>query len=216
MTSSSSPRHDAVAAKHFVPMAVRRVDAIRPRVIHVYRHAAYPQAIRELKTSGEQGRQCQSRPTPQGRQPVVPIHRGNGPAPPLTWIDSESKSNFRSFRSTYPNPARTRLDTDATLAIGRATMRHPSPQPDAPPPSAPSRPSPSANRAVAKRTQELPYIHTRRRVSPHPNNPPKPKPRARTQAAQPPSPRPPTPDPRPRRRSRHIRLAFPPPWMYKQ
>jgi len=59
-----SPRRDAVAAKHFLQMAMWRVGGIRPRVINVDGHAAYPQAIRELKASGELGRQCRCRPTP--------------------------------------------------------------------------------------------------------------------------------------------------------
>jgi len=38
-------------------MAIWRVGGIRPRVINVDGHAAYPQAIRELKASGELSRQ---------------------------------------------------------------------------------------------------------------------------------------------------------------
>ena len=59
-----SPRRDAVAAKHFLQMAMWRVGGTRPRVINVDGHAAYPQAIRELKASGELRRQCRCRPTP--------------------------------------------------------------------------------------------------------------------------------------------------------
>src|SRR5262245_32689064 len=44
-----SPKRDVVAAKHFLQMAMWRVGGIRPRVINVDGHAAYPQAIRELK-----------------------------------------------------------------------------------------------------------------------------------------------------------------------
>jgi transposase-like protein len=59
-----SPKRDAVAAKHFLQMAMWRVDGIRPRVINVNGHAAYPQAIRELKSSGELGQQGRCRPAP--------------------------------------------------------------------------------------------------------------------------------------------------------
>jgi transposase-like protein len=59
-----SPRRDALAAKYFLQMAMWRVGGIRPRVINVDGHAAYPQAIRELKASGELGPQCRCRPTP--------------------------------------------------------------------------------------------------------------------------------------------------------
>jgi transposase-like protein len=58
-----SPKRDAVAAKQFLQMAMWRVGGIRPRVINVDGRAAYPQAIRELKASGELGWQCQCRPT---------------------------------------------------------------------------------------------------------------------------------------------------------
>ena len=59
-----SPKRDTVAAKRFLQMAMWRVGGIRPRVINVDGHAAYPQAIRELEASGELGRQCDCRPTP--------------------------------------------------------------------------------------------------------------------------------------------------------
>ena len=51
-----SPNRDAVAAKHFLRMALWRVGGLRPRVINVDGHPAYPQAIRELKASGELSR----------------------------------------------------------------------------------------------------------------------------------------------------------------
>src|SRR5215510_6040441 len=59
-----SRKRDAVAAKHFLQMAMWRVGGMRPRVINVDGHATYPQAIRELKASGELGPQCRCRPTP--------------------------------------------------------------------------------------------------------------------------------------------------------
>ena len=58
-----SPKRDAVAAKHFLQMAVWRVGGLRPRVIHVDGHPAYLQAIRELKASGELSRRCRCRPS---------------------------------------------------------------------------------------------------------------------------------------------------------
>src|SRR5262245_55310928 len=52
-----------------------RVGGIRPRVINVDGHAAYSQAIRELKASGELGRQCQCRPTPYLNNVLEQDHR---------------------------------------------------------------------------------------------------------------------------------------------
>ena len=63
--STSSSRPGAMpSAKHSLQMARWRVGGIRPRVINVDGHAAYPLAIRKLKASGELGQQCQCRPTP--------------------------------------------------------------------------------------------------------------------------------------------------------
>ena len=70
-----SPKRDAVAAKHFLQMAMWGVGGIRPRVINVDGHAAYPQAIRELKASGELGRQCRCRPTPYLNNVLEQDHR---------------------------------------------------------------------------------------------------------------------------------------------
>jgi transposase-like protein len=70
-----SPKRDAVAAKHFLQMAMWRVGGIRPRVINVDGHAAYPQAIRELKASGELGRRCKCRPTPYLNNVLEQDHR---------------------------------------------------------------------------------------------------------------------------------------------
>src|SRR5215471_1527453 len=58
-----SPNRDAVAAKHFLRMALWRVGGLRPRVINVDGHPAYPQAIRRLKASGELSRRCRCRPS---------------------------------------------------------------------------------------------------------------------------------------------------------
>ena len=70
-----SPKRDAVAAKHFLQMALSRVGGVRPRVINVDGHAAYPQAIRELKASGELGRRCRCRPTPYLNNVLEQDHR---------------------------------------------------------------------------------------------------------------------------------------------
>ena len=70
-----SPKRDAVAAKHFLQMALWRVGGVRPRVINVDGHAAYPQAIRELKASGELGRRCRCRPTPYLNNVLEQDHR---------------------------------------------------------------------------------------------------------------------------------------------
>ena len=70
-----SPKRDAVAAKHFLQMALWRVGGLRPRVINVDGHPAYPQAIRELKASGELGRQCRCRPTPYLNNVLEQDHR---------------------------------------------------------------------------------------------------------------------------------------------
>ena len=59
-----SPKRDAVAAKHFLQMALWRTGQIRPRVINVDGHASYPPAIANLKKSGELGCRCQCRPCP--------------------------------------------------------------------------------------------------------------------------------------------------------
>ena len=57
-----SPRRDAVAAKHFLQLALGRTGPIRPRVVNVDGHPAYPQAIAELQADGQLGRHCRYRP----------------------------------------------------------------------------------------------------------------------------------------------------------
>ena len=59
----------------FLQMALWRVAGVRPRVINVDGHAAYPQAIRELKASGELGRRCRCRPTPYLNNVLEQDHR---------------------------------------------------------------------------------------------------------------------------------------------
>ena len=70
-----SPKRDAVAAKHFLQMALWRTGKIRPRVINVDRHASYPPAIAELKKTGELGRRCQCRPCPYLNNVLEQDHR---------------------------------------------------------------------------------------------------------------------------------------------
>ncbi len=48
-----SPHRDRVAAKHFLQLALGRVGYLRPRVINVDGHPAYPSVITELKQAGE-------------------------------------------------------------------------------------------------------------------------------------------------------------------
>ena len=59
-----SPKRDAVAAKYFLQVALWRTGQVRPRVINVDGHAAYPAAIAELKASGKLGHRCRCRPCP--------------------------------------------------------------------------------------------------------------------------------------------------------
>jgi len=50
------PKRDPVCGQAFLKNGLVASGRIRPRVIEVDGHAAYPQAIRELKASGELGR----------------------------------------------------------------------------------------------------------------------------------------------------------------
>jgi transposase-like protein len=59
-----SPKRDTMAAKHFLQMALWRSGQMRPRVINVDGHAAYPAAFAELQQTGELGQRCQCRPRP--------------------------------------------------------------------------------------------------------------------------------------------------------
>ncbi len=56
-----SPHRDPVAAKHFLQLALGRVGYLRPRVINVDGHPAYPSVITELKQAGELPRICRCR-----------------------------------------------------------------------------------------------------------------------------------------------------------
>src|SRR5213595_3062367 len=59
-----SPKRDALAAKHFLRLALTHAGQIRPRVINVDRHPAYSEVIADLKRDGELGRNCRCRPVP--------------------------------------------------------------------------------------------------------------------------------------------------------
>src|SRR5215510_10652722 len=56
-----SPYRDLIAAKSFLQLAISRAGRIRPRVINVDGHPAYPAAVAELKRSGVLGLSCQCR-----------------------------------------------------------------------------------------------------------------------------------------------------------
>jgi IS6 family transposase len=70
-----SPKRDLKAAKAFLQSATLQVDARRPRVINVDGHPAYPDAIEELKRSGELGRNCRCRRAPYLNNILEQDHR---------------------------------------------------------------------------------------------------------------------------------------------
>ena len=70
-----SPNRDAIAAKHFLRWALVRAGEIRPRVINVDGHPAYPQVIADLKRGGELGRNCRCRPAPYLNNIIEQDHR---------------------------------------------------------------------------------------------------------------------------------------------
>ena len=70
-----SPKRDAVAAKHFLRSALARSGQIRPRVINVDGHPAYPTVISDLKRTGELGRKCRCRPAPYLNNIIEQDHR---------------------------------------------------------------------------------------------------------------------------------------------
>ena len=70
-----SPNRDAIAAKHFLRLALARAGEIRPRVINVDGHPAYPQVIADLKRAGELGRNCRCRPAPYLNNIIEQDHR---------------------------------------------------------------------------------------------------------------------------------------------
>ena len=70
-----SPKRDAMSAKHLLRLALARAGQIRPRVINVDGHPAYPQVIADLKRSGELGRNCRCRPAPYLNNLIEQDHR---------------------------------------------------------------------------------------------------------------------------------------------
>jgi len=70
-----SPNRDAIAAKHFLRLALARAGEIRPRVINVDGHPAYPQVIADLKGAGELGRTYRCRPAPYLNNIIEQDHR---------------------------------------------------------------------------------------------------------------------------------------------
>jgi transposase-like protein len=70
-----SPKRDAVAAKHFLQLALWHSRPIQPRVINLDGHPAYPLAIAELKANGALGRRCRCRPSPYLNNVLEQDHR---------------------------------------------------------------------------------------------------------------------------------------------
>ena len=70
-----SPKRDTIAAKHFFRLALARAGQIRPRVINVDGHPAYPNVIADLKRTGETGAKM---PLPTGALPEQ-HHRAGSP-----------------------------------------------------------------------------------------------------------------------------------------
>ena len=58
-----SPKHDLIAAKLFLQLALSG-GGRPPRVINVDGHPAYPTAIAELKQFGELSQRCRCRTSP--------------------------------------------------------------------------------------------------------------------------------------------------------
>jgi len=71
--TSCCRRNGIAAAKGFLQLALS--GRIRPRVINVDGHPAYPAVIDELKRSGELGRRCRCRPSPYMNNIIEQDHR---------------------------------------------------------------------------------------------------------------------------------------------
>jgi transposase, IS6 family len=56
-----SPSRDLVAAKGILQLAITQASRVRPRVINVDGHPAYPAPVADLKHSGALGRRCRCR-----------------------------------------------------------------------------------------------------------------------------------------------------------
>ena len=70
-----SPYRDRIAAKRFLQLALWRVGHLRPRVINVDGHPAYPSVIAELKQSGDLSKVCRCRPSPYLNNIIEQDHR---------------------------------------------------------------------------------------------------------------------------------------------
>jgi transposase, IS6 family len=70
-----SPYRDRIAAKHFLQLALSRVGHLRPRVINVDGHPAYPSVIAELKQTGELSNACRCRPSLYMNNVIEQDHR---------------------------------------------------------------------------------------------------------------------------------------------
>lgn len=68
-----STNRDRVAARGFLQLALS--GRVRPRVINVDGHPAYPGVIHDLKQSGELARNCQCRPSPYRNNIIEQDHR---------------------------------------------------------------------------------------------------------------------------------------------
>ena len=70
-----SPYRDRIAAKYFFQLALWRTGHLRPRVINVDGHPAYPSVIAELKQTGELSKACRWRPSPYMNNIIEQDHR---------------------------------------------------------------------------------------------------------------------------------------------
>ena len=70
-----SERRDAAAAKQFLANALAETAPIRPRVINVDGHAAYPPAISQLKAEHQLGAPCRCRQAPYLNNVLEQDHR---------------------------------------------------------------------------------------------------------------------------------------------
>src|SRR3954469_8173515 len=64
-----------MAAKQFLQLALLRVERLRPRVINVDGHPAYPSVISELKQTGELPKTCRCRCSPYMNNVIEQDHR---------------------------------------------------------------------------------------------------------------------------------------------
>ena len=69
------PKRDLTAARLFLRLALFASSGIRPRVINVDGHPAYPRAITELKHSSEPSRSCRCRTSPYLNNLIEYDHR---------------------------------------------------------------------------------------------------------------------------------------------